>query len=96
MGIVRAAATKNQNTDISDFRFQSSDSRRSIAIECQDVVVFLSNLCHDYVMRRRVARADCKKPAPPKDYLKRLRRHQSRPISAAAAKALRDDNRSER
>lgn len=37
-----------------------------------------------------------KQPAPPKDYLKRLRRHQPRPISAAAAKALHDANRGQR
>ena len=37
-----------------------------------------------------------KPPAPPKDYLKRLRRYQPRPISAAAAKALHDANRGER
>jgi antitoxin (DNA-binding transcriptional repressor) of toxin-antitoxin stability system len=36
------------------------------------------------------------RPAPPKDYLERLRRHQPRPISAAAAKALHDANRGER
>lgn len=35
-------------------------------------------------------------PAPPKDYLKRLRRHQPHPSSAAAAKALHDANRGER
>ena len=33
---------------------------------------------------------------PPKDYLKRLCRYQSRPISATAAKALHDANRGER
>jgi antitoxin (DNA-binding transcriptional repressor) of toxin-antitoxin stability system len=33
---------------------------------------------------------------PPKDYVSRLRRHQPRPISAAAAKALHDTNRGER
>lgn len=31
-----------------------------------------------------------------KDYVARLRRHQSRPLSAAAAKALHDANRGER
>lgn len=36
-----------------------------------------------------------KAPAP-KDYLARLRRYQRRPLSAAAAKALRDANRGER
>jgi Phd_YefM. len=44
----------------------------------------------------RFSPADPKKPAPPKDYLKRLRRHQRRPISAAAAKALHDVNRGAR
>lgn len=34
--------------------------------------------------------------AAPKDYMGRLRRHQSRPLSSAAAKALRDANRGER
>jgi len=33
---------------------------------------------------------------PPKDYLKRLCRYQTRPISATAAKALHDANRGER
>ena len=41
----------------------------------------------------RYSPADRKELAPPKDYLKRLRRHQARPISAAAAKALHDANR---
>jgi len=36
-----------------------------------------------------------KKPAP-KNYIARLRRHQPRPISAAAAKALHDLNRGDR
>lgn len=31
-----------------------------------------------------------------KDYMARLRRHQSRPISAAAAKSLHDENRGSR
>jgi antitoxin (DNA-binding transcriptional repressor) of toxin-antitoxin stability system len=31
-----------------------------------------------------------------KDYSERMRRHQPRPLSAAAAKALRDDNRGDR
>ena len=35
-------------------------------------------------------------PPPPKDYLKRLRRHQPRALSAAAARALHDANRGER
>jgi hypothetical protein len=33
---------------------------------------------------------------PPKNYLARLRRYQSRPISAAAAKALHEANRGDR
>ena len=37
-----------------------------------------------------------KQSAPPKDYLKRLRRCQPRPISAAAAQAIHDANRGER
>jgi antitoxin (DNA-binding transcriptional repressor) of toxin-antitoxin stability system len=38
-----------------------------------------------------------KRHAPaPKDYLARLRRHQRRPLSAAAARALHDINRGER
>ncbi|MBI3490201.1 MAG: type II toxin-antitoxin system Phd/YefM family antitoxin [Acidobacteria bacterium] len=44
----------------------------------------------------RYSPPDRRKPAPPKDYLTRLRRHQPRPISAAAAKALHDANRGER
>jgi antitoxin (DNA-binding transcriptional repressor) of toxin-antitoxin stability system len=34
--------------------------------------------------------------APGKDYLERLRRHQPRPLSRAAARALRDANRDNR
>ena len=34
-----------------------------------------------------------KKTPPPKDYVERLRRHQPRPLSAAQAKALHEDNR---
>ena len=37
-----------------------------------------------------------KKSAPPKDYLKRLRQQQPRPISAATARALHGANRGER
>ena len=44
----------------------------------------------------RYSKAGRKPPAPPKDYLKRLRRHQPRPLSAAAAKALQAANRGER
>jgi antitoxin (DNA-binding transcriptional repressor) of toxin-antitoxin stability system len=44
----------------------------------------------------RFSPADRKSAAPRKDYLKRLRRHQPRPISAAAARALDDANRGER
>ena len=39
---------------------------------------------------------DEKKIPPPKDYLARLRRHQPRPISAAAAAALDEANRGKR
>jgi antitoxin (DNA-binding transcriptional repressor) of toxin-antitoxin stability system len=41
----------------------------------------------------RIARAAV---PPPKDYMARLRRHQGRPLSAAAAKALHESNRGER
>ena len=40
--------------------------------------------------------ASGKKAPPQKDYLARLRRHQPRPLSAAAAKGLQDANRGER
>ncbi len=36
------------------------------------------------------------RPPAPKDYMKRLRQHQPRPITAAAARALDDANRGER
>lgn len=42
------------------------------------------------------APSDRKKPARPKDYLRRLRRHQPRPIGTAEAKALHEANRGER
>lgn len=44
----------------------------------------------------RYPQAGRKPPAPLKDYVTRLRRHQRRPISAAVAKALHDANRGER
>ena len=44
----------------------------------------------------RVSPTKGKRPLPPKDYMARLRRHQPRPISAAAARALDDANRGER
>jgi hypothetical protein len=37
-----------------------------------------------------------KKTLPPKDYLARLRRHQPKPLTAAAAQALDDANRGAR
>ena len=40
--------------------------------------------------------ADRKRPARSKDYLKRLRRHQPRPLSATAAGALDEANRGQR
>ena len=40
--------------------------------------------------------ANEKKIPPPEDYLARLRRHQPRPISAAAAAALHEANRGKR
>jgi antitoxin (DNA-binding transcriptional repressor) of toxin-antitoxin stability system len=44
----------------------------------------------------RYSQAGPRPPTPPKDYLQRLRRHQPRPIGAAAAKALQGANRGER
>ena len=41
-------------------------------------------------------RPAARKRTQPKDYLARLRRHQSKPSSAAAAVALRDANRGDR
>jgi len=43
----------------------------------------------------RYASADPKRAPAPKDYVGRLRRHQPRPLSAAAARALHDANRGE-
>jgi antitoxin (DNA-binding transcriptional repressor) of toxin-antitoxin stability system len=43
----------------------------------------------------RYARAKVS-PGAPKDYLARMRRHQPRPMSAAAAQRLHDANRGER
>ena len=40
--------------------------------------------------------ARANKAPTPKDYLKRLRRHQPRPLSSAAAKALHETNRGDR
>ena len=44
----------------------------------------------------RYTPAEKKKAPAPKDYLTRVRRHQPRPSSAAAAKALHDANRGTR
>ena len=44
----------------------------------------------------RYSAAEGRKAARPKDYLTRMRRHQPRPISAAAATALHGGNRGER
>ena len=44
----------------------------------------------------RYSQAPHPSPPPPKDYLKRLRQHQPRALSAAAARALHDANRGER
>ncbi len=44
----------------------------------------------------RYAPARAQRAAPDKDYLARLRRHQPRPLSPAAARALHDANRGER
>jgi hypothetical protein len=48
-----------------------------------------------YRLTRYTPGADKRTPAT-KDYLARLRRHQRRPLSAAAARALHDINRGER
>ena len=44
----------------------------------------------------RYSHARSRKAVAPKDYLARLRRHQPRPLSAAAAKALDEANRGTR
>jgi hypothetical protein len=48
-----------------------------------------------YRLTRYVSRGHKNSPAP-KDYLARLRRHQPRPLSAAAARALNNLNRGDR
>jgi hypothetical protein len=48
-----------------------------------------------YRLTRYVSRGHKRLPAP-KDYLARLRRHQPRPLSAAAARALNNLNRGDR
>ena len=40
--------------------------------------------------------ADSRRPAPGKDYIARLKRHQPRPASASESEALHNDNRGER
>ena len=48
-------------------------------------------------MKRVRKRSKPRKNAPPaKDYLARIKRHQPRPMSAAATKALDEENRGER
>lgn len=64
-------------------------------IEQEGEVVVTDQGTPRYRLSRYVP-ASRKKAAGPKDYLARLRRHQPRPISAAAARALHDANRGER
>ncbi|MGH9385968.1 MAG: type II toxin-antitoxin system prevent-host-death family antitoxin [Vicinamibacterales bacterium] len=64
-------------------------------VEEEGEVVVTERGAPKYRLTRYVT-ADRKKPAPAKDYLARLRRHQPCPISAAEARALRDANRGER
>jgi prevent-host-death family protein len=40
--------------------------------------------------------ASGRKPSLAKDYMARLRKHQARPLSSAAAKSLNDENRDDR
>lgn len=64
-------------------------------VEAEGEVVVTEQGAPKYRLTRYTAAAGKKAPAP-KDYLARLRRHQPRPSSAAAAKALHDANRGTR
>jgi antitoxin (DNA-binding transcriptional repressor) of toxin-antitoxin stability system len=64
-------------------------------VEAEGEVVVTEQGAPKYRLTRYTPATGRKAPAP-KDYLTRLRRHQPRPASAAAAKALNDANRGTR
>ena len=64
-------------------------------VETDGEVVVTEQGAPKYRLTRYIPAAGKKAPAP-KDYLTRLRRHQPRPSSAAAAKALDEANRGSR
>ena len=63
-------------------------------VETEGEVVVTEQGAPRYRLTRYTAAA--KKPSAPKDYLARLRRHQPKPLTAAAAKMLHDANRGDR
>ncbi|HUE89665.1 MAG TPA: hypothetical protein VMO26_26615 [Vicinamibacterales bacterium] len=64
-------------------------------VETEGEVVVTEQGTPKYRLTRFTPAAGRKAPAP-KDYLRRLRRHQPRPLSAAAARALDEANRGTR
>ena len=64
-------------------------------VETEGEVVVTEQGAPKYRLTPYVAAARKKAPAP-KDYLARLRRHQPRPLSPAAAQALHEANRGSR
>ena len=64
-------------------------------VEAEGEVVVTEQGSPKYRLTPYTPAAGKKAPAP-KDYLRRLRRHQPRPSSAAAAKALHEANRGRR
>ena len=77
---------------IRDLRNHFPRIRRLVEVEGE--VVVTDQGIPRYRLTRHVP-GDGKRP-PPKDYQARLRRHQPRALSAAAARALHDANRGER
>jgi len=84
---MRATAT------VRDLRNRFPEIRK--LIEREGEVVVTEQGTPKYRLTRYVP-AGRKPSAVPKDYLSRLRRHQPRPISAAAAKSLHDASRGDR
>lgn len=64
-------------------------------VEQEGEVVVTDQGTPKYRLTRFTRTAQPAAPAP-KNYMARLRRHQTRPLSAAAARALRDTNRGDR
>jgi antitoxin (DNA-binding transcriptional repressor) of toxin-antitoxin stability system len=77
---------------VRDLRNRFPEIRKLLEAE-GEVVVTEQGTPRYRILRYRASRAEA--PAP-KDYMRRLRRHQPRPLGAAAARALDRANRGDR